>query len=178
MLNNLDEQSLSNCKEASRVVSHFVIQERFYWIRIIQKYYKNLCEFKRSWKIVTHRTSTGILKQLAIAVHCFFTTRLRASCHWSPFHIAAGSGDMQLCTHVYQKIHQLENKNPENKKGWNPLHVAALSGHVDICVLIMHHLENKNPSRFRDYTPLHLSAQNGHLEICRLITDMLEDKNP
>ena len=67
VLNNLDEQSLSNCQEASRVISQFVIKERLFWIRIIQKYYKNLSEFKRYWEMIIHQTSAGILKQLAFS---------------------------------------------------------------------------------------------------------------
>ena len=38
ILNNLDDQSLVRSKEISRKVSEFIRKERFYWIRIIQKY--------------------------------------------------------------------------------------------------------------------------------------------
>ena len=129
LLKNLDEQSLSNCQEASRVVNQFVIKERFFWIRIIQKYYKKLREFKRSWNVVIQRTPAGILKQLAIALHHFLKrmqstyAAQRSLFHvdqWSPFHVAADSGLMSLCTHVYGNadIYHLEDKNPGNKNGF------------------------------------------------------------
>ena len=62
VLNNLDKQSLSNCQESSRVISQFLIKERFFWIRIIQKYFENLSEFKRLWEMVISRTSADTLK--------------------------------------------------------------------------------------------------------------------
>ena len=194
MFDNLDEESLNNCKEASKVVSQFVINERFFWIRMIRKYYKNLIEFKSSWEMIIHKTSADILKKLAIVVHCFFTKdRLRFAFNWSPFHIAAQSGLMQLCRHVYQKsdIHQLENKNPVNKKvctsqharnhnycDLTPLHLSAQNGHLHIYRLITDTLEDKNPVNSSGITPLHLSAKQGYLEICQLIIESLDNKNP
>jgi hypothetical protein len=176
VFNNLDDQSLYNCQEASRVSSQFVIRERFFWIRVIQKYHKNLSEFKNSWDMIIHRTSADTLKQLAIAVHHFFKRRIRAAKRrniplvpiilkdWSPFHIAAESGLMQLCAHVYHKTddHQLTNKNPANKRnGVTGLHVAAQKGHKEIYQFIMDKVENKNPAAVNGVTPLHLAAQKG-----------------
>ena len=74
MFNNLDDQSLSNSKVAGRVVSQFVINERFFWIRIIQNYYEELSEFKTSWEMVIRRTSVDILKKLNVVFLIFFST--------------------------------------------------------------------------------------------------------
>ena len=150
--------------------------------------------------MVIQRTPAGILKQLAIALHHFLKrmqstyAAQRSLFHvdqWSPFHVAADSGLMSLCTHVYGNadIYQLEDKNPGNKSGTTALHLAAESGHLEIYQFIMCKVENKNPAKQpvankygaregSQETPLHIAARNGHLEICRLIMDSLENKNP
>ena len=38
ILKNLDNQSLTRSKETSQVISKFVKNERFYWIRVIKKF--------------------------------------------------------------------------------------------------------------------------------------------
>ena len=148
-MNNIDDQSLSNCQEASRVISQFVIKERFFWIRVIQKNYENLSEFKRYWTLIIHQTSAGILKQFAIALNQFFKKRqcLYAD-QWSPFHIVADSGLISLCAHVYGKgdIHRFREKNPENSNGATALHVAAEKGHLEIYQFIMGKVKDKNPA--------------------------------
>ena len=41
IINNLDDQSLVRSKEISKEMGEFIKKERFYWIRIIQKYNHN-----------------------------------------------------------------------------------------------------------------------------------------
>ena len=170
VLNNLDEQSLTNCQGASRIISQFVIKERFFWIRIIQRYYKNLSKFKRYWEMIIPRTSADTLKQLAITLHNVCKTKRKSgnTLQWSPVHIAAETGLISLCTHVYSKsdIHQFENKNPGNKNGGTALHIAARKGHLEIYQFIMNKVEDKNPAANNGITPLHLAAMKGYLEIC------------
>ena len=104
VLNNLDEQSLTKCQAASRVISQFVIKERFFWIRIMERYYKNLSKFKRYWEMIIPRTSADLLKQLAITAHNVCKMKRQYGytpvLQWSPFHIAAESGLMSYVTCV------------------------------------------------------------------------------
>ena len=74
ILNNLDDQSLRNSKEASREISEFLDNGRFFWIRIIEKYKDDFNGFEKSWKEVINKTPTDVLKQLAKSVEKFFKT--------------------------------------------------------------------------------------------------------
>ena len=59
ILNNLDNQTLVRSKEISREISEFIKNERFYWMRIIQKY-------NDDWRQIIKKTSIKDLKHLAI----------------------------------------------------------------------------------------------------------------
>ena len=56
VLNNLDDQSLANCKIASRELKEFLEDEKLLSIRIIKKYQKNLELFSDSWKKAIQNT--------------------------------------------------------------------------------------------------------------------------
>ena len=72
ILNNVDNKSLTNFRKASKENGNFLDNERFYWIRHINKYSANFEEFKDSWKKVINKTPVDFLKDLAIDVHSFF----------------------------------------------------------------------------------------------------------
>ena len=74
ILHNLDNQSLTNSKEASREISEFLDTGKFFWIRIIKKYKDNFNGFEKSWKEVINKTPADVLKQLAKSVEKFFET--------------------------------------------------------------------------------------------------------
>ena len=175
---NIDNQSLASCKGISRTTGKFFDEERFYWIRVIQKYWKNLDEFSESWKTVIHQTPIEIVLELANASHQFFQFRSsRYEEQWSPLHIAANLGLLGLCQFITQRTGEI---NPRQSDGlhWTALHMAAQAGHLEICLFIMEKLENKNPGDNVGWTPLHSAAQEGHLEGCRAIMEKLENKNP
>ena len=50
VFNELDNQSLINCKETSKELSAFLDKERFLWIRVLRNYSKHYQTFKDSWK--------------------------------------------------------------------------------------------------------------------------------
>ena len=54
---NLDGQSLIRIKEASRDISGFIENERFFWIRLIKKYSKKFEGFEESWNEVIHKNN-------------------------------------------------------------------------------------------------------------------------
>ena len=72
ILNNVDDNSLTNFKISSRENSNFLDNERFYWIRNIKKYSANFEEFQEIWKKVINKTPVEFSKNLAIDVHRFF----------------------------------------------------------------------------------------------------------
>ena len=72
VLNNLDDQSLANCKKANRDLKEYLEDEKLLSIRIIKKYKKNFEFFSDSWKKAIHNTPSVIVKELATAVQEFF----------------------------------------------------------------------------------------------------------
>ena len=72
---NLNDQSLIKSKEASSELSQFMLNERFYWLRIIMKYNKNFLEYQALWKKFLEKTPVDIIQQIADAVQTFFTER-------------------------------------------------------------------------------------------------------
>ena len=75
MFENLDDESLINCKEACRLMSSFLDNNTKFWKRIIKKYLQNqeTADFKGSWEILmdTKKTRPEILKELGQAVQLF-----------------------------------------------------------------------------------------------------------
>ena len=69
ILKNLDDQSLKRSKEASRGIAKFLINEKFFWIRITSQHKGNFQGFEESWKQVISKTSINLVKKLATAVH-------------------------------------------------------------------------------------------------------------
>ena len=72
IFDQLDDQSLNNCKEISQEVLEYLENERFFWIRIIKKYQEKLKDFPKLWKPVIDKTPTEIVKEIGIAVSQFF----------------------------------------------------------------------------------------------------------
>ena len=92
ILNHVDDNSLANFRKASRENSHFLDNERFYWIRHIKKYSANFEEFQESWKRVMKKSPVDFLKNLAIDVHTFFKgLSKRYNEQWHPLFIGAES---------------------------------------------------------------------------------------
>ena len=95
VLKMLDNQSLSKIKEASKEMADFLVNERFYWIRIIKKYAKHFEGHEESWKQLMYKIPINTLKEIAIAVQKFF--KLYSFKKMAPFHITAEKGSFQLC---------------------------------------------------------------------------------
>ena len=152
---NLDDQSLTRSKEASRGIAESLEDERFYWIRIIKKYTGNFEGFEESWKEVIHRTPLDIVKQLALAVEEFFKSYTDKKV--APLHIVAEKGTFQLFQYVITKA---KDKNPQGKLGlkWD------LLNRVTTKIVTVKIAEGPSPI-FDKITPLHLTAMQGNVEL-------------
>ena len=71
ILNLVEKETLVNFKEASRRNNSFLENERFYWIRIINRYNCLIGELREIWREVVSRTPTELIKELAVAVFLF-----------------------------------------------------------------------------------------------------------
>ena len=82
ILENVDDESLVNVKESSKEMSELIANKRFYWIRILKKYYQNFLEFWKAWKMVIEKTPVDIVQKLAVAVEMFFSKRTWSDRLW------------------------------------------------------------------------------------------------
>ena len=124
LLFNLDDQHLVMLKEVSRQVSNHIDDERYYWIRIIQKLFEKHSgcteEFPESWKKVIEKTPIKTIRQLAMITSNFIKNPcpVRAwkeeTSQWHPLHVVAEQGHLQLLNHVIEKT---GDNNPKLAKG-------------------------------------------------------------
>ena len=72
IFSNLDDKSLTNCREASRRLKESLDKERLLWLRIIKHNSNHFNEHSKLWKKGVEKTPVEILKYLAIAIDQFF----------------------------------------------------------------------------------------------------------
>ena len=202
---NLDDESLVQCKEASRALSSFMDEDIKFWKRIIRKYLHNQEEtenFKKSWESLIDLKQTGpeMFKELGRAVQNYlnrhegqgnqgkcFEERKETCSHrelsLSPLHVAAEAGNTLLYKFIFERS---EEKNPkvikwrfdfELDEEWTPLLAAARYGHLDTCLAIMESLDVINPQNSQGLTPLHAAATGGHLQVYNAITEKLGNQD-
>ena len=190
IFNNLDDESLSKSKYMSRSISLLMNRDVFFWKRIIQKYTKNIDDFKDTWRTVMNKAGQNNLKELAFAVKHFLSihpsrctdNKTEGICNhrnvsYSPHQISAEAGNFQLYQFI---LGRSDVKNPVAKGDdlWTPLHEAAKRGYLDICRLIISTVDDKNPACGNGFTPLHTAARHGYLEVCQAIMNEVQEKNP
>ena len=178
VFSNLDDKSLANCREASRRLKESLDKERLLWLRIIKLNSIHFNEHSKLWKKAVEKTPVEILKYLAIAIDQFFNwtsseykvpsplnidigdhrqsyryiSNHRAKMQWSPHHIAAKSGNLQLYQHIAEKTTEI---NPSGCGKMTALHFASTNVHLGVSKFIMDNLVNKNPSDIYGQTPFH-----------------------
>ena len=183
ILNELDNKSLTKCRKVNKEWQIFIDNERFVLFRKLQKYHENMKEFVDQWKKVTRNASKETIGELSVAVNKFFEVkpacysfhghkRKRKEEQWSPLHITAEQGHLELSKYVIEKT---GDTNSINKEGYSAFQMAAEKGQLEVCKLIMESLEDKNPRGYQGWSALHFAAINGHLEVCKLINERVED---
>ena len=202
---NLDDESLVRCKEASRSMSSFLDEDNKFWKRIIRKYLNNLetNDFKKSWDVLIDLKQTGseMFKELGRAVQNYLNRHegqgsqgkcfeeMKETCSHrenslSPLHFAAEAGNTLLYKFILDRS---EEKNPIFVKWrldfgldveWTPLLAAARYGHLDVCLAIMESLEVINPRNSQGLTLLHAAATGGHLQVYSAIIEKLGNQHP
>jgi hypothetical protein len=181
IFNNLDNQSLINCKEASQELSEFLEKERFFWLRILRNYSKHYDTFQDFWKMAVNRTSIQIVKHLAVATKTCYPNQIiyqisydssLTKIMWSPIHVPAVFGNLQLIEHVLQKICE---KIPSGS-----VMIIPPGNHMssEIKVLITRYSMDKITVRpynglvgDEQSALLYLAAKKGNFGFCRLMVD-------
>ena len=191
IFDQLDDRRLNRCKEISGEVLEFLENERFFWIRIIVKYKRQIKDFPKVWKQVFDKTPVEKVKQIAIAISRFFQHDHLYSYHlvirrcwrpeqWSLIVISAHHDDLALIQFIVGKIKLKNIKQPERI---NALCLAAYKGHLEIYDFLTSKLRDKNPGKTsllnrEGSTPLHWAAYNGHFGLCKFIIEGTGNENP
>ena len=180
ILNNLDDQSLVKFKKVDRESFEFIIQERFYWIRILSKYHELFENSKESWNISISKTPAGFVKKLAMAVLTYCNEEeedeeFPENGQLTPLIIAAYDGDVNFFQQVKEKTFNLN----QTSSGFDtsPINIAAYKGHIALCRHLMNESEDKIFNKDGE-NPLLISAAFGHFEVYKLFHAVAEVKNP
>ena len=153
----LNDQSLSECREISQSWQNFINNEKFYKKRIKEMIEKH----------------TKAYNDESVHYYCGGSTKETLT----PLHSAALTGQFQMFINIIQED-LVEDINVKNERGVTPLHLAALKGQFSICKYIIEEIAEINPRDWLGNTPLHKAATEGHLAICEMIIDNLTNKNP
>ena len=172
----LNNETLATCRNASRLWCDYFDDQKFCWIRMIQRYRRNMDNAYQQWKKVFKNTPVKFVKEISVSTQQFFkndTSRIMSQ--WSPLHIVAGQGNLDLCKYIFEKT---KNTHPIFQYEWTALHLAATHGHEEICKFLIDISEDKNPSAANGMTPFHYAAERGLTNVCRLIIENIDNKNP
>ena len=185
ILQELDNQSLTRCREVCLNFHKFLNQDKVLWMKRIQNFSENYGNHQKSWNLVMKQIAVDILKKLALCVESFFKQAPFGLPKFSisPLHVAVHSGNFEICKYVVDKT---STSNSENSNEVTPLHIAARNGYLDIYKFVSESVQDKNPECtttfeymvFTKLTPLHLAAKYGHLDIYKFIHENICDKNP
>ena len=204
ILNNCDNQSLIKSKEASREIFEFLENERFYWIRIIQRKYLNFEGFEESWKEAIHQTPFDVIKELENELEKLFSLQNPCS-GWirpiHPLHVAALQGNLKLYEYIVAKAKDKipqgrlfckyennegiqflipttgEGSNYQMVKGATPLHMAAMNGNLEVCKYISKNSNHEDQQYNLKETPLDIAAANGHFEVVKILFESFGGKH-
>ena len=178
-MNDIDDETLINFKEASRNTDDFLDKERFYWIRIIQRYNCLIGKLHDVWKKVVKKTPVEIIKELAVALHQFPQTmffdvalgKFPSTCFSSRKRESASSSGKSMSYLDFVQNIELH---------WHPLFIGAACGSVNICNHIIQKAGDTDP-RLSDgrITPLVFAAKiMEDVNVFKFLLGKAEDKNP
>ena len=174
ILKHVDNQSFVNFKESSKGNYNFINGEKFYWIRILQNCCQSFYCYSEYWKKICRTTPVEVVWELAVAaIQLSETFNDKKYWHWSPLHLAAAFGKLELYKRIEEKIREM--KSLQNLS--IPLHVSAYHGSLEIFKYLLEKSCNKNPKNKSGVTPLHLAVTNGHFDICILLIANVSDMN-
>ena len=172
----LNDETLTTCRNMSRLWCDYLDNQKFYWVRMIQRYRNNMKNAYHQWKKVLKNTPVAIVQEISVSTQQFFkddTSRIMSQ--WSPLHVAVGQDNFELCKYIFEKT---ENSEPRIQNHWTVLHMAAEMGHEEIYKFLMNNLGDKNPPDSNGMTPFHYAAEGGLANVCRLVIENIDNKNP
>ena len=202
IINELGNQSLINCKEASRELSKLFEQERFFWIRILRNYSKHYQTFHDFWKMATNRTSIEIVKHLAVATKTSAWINQRSRFQFNPIHVAIEAGNMELLEHILKKLREkipsgsvmiippgnfmsAEIRSLISQYSMDRMYLRPYreqsKGSFGICRFMIGYVNDGNRQNIKvnyyDRKKLNIAVANSHVEIAKfLLTEKCKEK--
>ena len=70
----LNNESLTTCRSVSRLWCDYLDDQKFCWVRMIQRYRKNMGNAYQQWKKVFKNTPVEFAKEITICTQQFFTS--------------------------------------------------------------------------------------------------------
>ena len=144
------------------------------WIHDIQKIVDKYLKLESEYTLYPETFGQSKYEEM---LHLEDTIRISKNKSPSALHIAAQTGNMNLCRLLLEKI-ILHEKNPTDLNQWTPLHFAASMGKISILKYFIEKSMDVNMRTKKGYSLLHLAATNGHFEICEILINKVEEKNP
>ena len=175
----LDNQSLAKCTIVSKTWNIYIVEQKFYGIRIIKETVERFHKLSNPWFEVFKKANTENIVELKNCFDQFDKQRKQKPRRFvkeiTPLHVSAGAGNILL----YEAIHKLaKNKQPRTEDGLEPVIYAINRGHVKMALFIIENTFDKNPKSKCGCTALHAAAKHGHVEVVESILKHLKDKNP
>ena len=171
ILANLDNQTLTSCRQVFHSWRSFLAERKMLWVRSISNYIEPYNSGQ--WKNFVKKSNVSKLTKIAHGVQQFYTEAQDEQALTpneqgeTPLLLAARNNHFDVCQLI---IEQSEEKNPSNGiDGYTPLHEAAKNGNTKLCKLIIDSISDKNPKCSDGKTPIHFAALHGHLDVCELM---------
>ena len=107
--NNLDNESLVQCKVVSKIWSHYLDQQKFLEIRKIETKIQQFHTVGDDWKIFFNKATLKILKDFWSAINKFYCLdpTLTFNVKITPLHVAAAFGNIQLFMKIEEKVKKI-----------------------------------------------------------------------
>ena len=142
IFDNLSNQNLTKCKKICRSWYYFIINERFYKVRV---HFEMLQKNNENFGITPlHKAAElGHFSECKSIIDHVESKNPHSNDLTTPLHLAAKNGHSKICHLIIKNIR--EKKNTLDGYGMTPLHYAAENGHFEICDTIIKNVEEKNP---------------------------------
>ena len=142
MFISLDNESISKCREVSKVWKKYLDNQRFYEIRKIKAIVGKFHKIGEAWEIVFNTASKATIMDLGRAVTQFYVTgtNLKYYGGLTPLHVSAGTGQLEWLKKLSEKT---DDNNPKDCEGKTPFEYAAQNGHFDLCAYFVETLDDK-----------------------------------
>ena len=132
----VDNKSLTNFRNVSRVYCDFIDYEFFHSVRKIQGR-ERMTEFQQQWDKVLKNIPTQVRKEIFGTFEKKFQYDwYRKKLLWSPLYIAVETCQHELCKFMIERI---KDANPMRKDGITEIHMATFAGLHENCELLKSH---------------------------------------